>query len=184
MLRQHCAAAPNRRDKTCGEMAFADLHRQCIDRRLPLRGMHFLRHAFIGDDARVVLGQGHEDKHTAAIARAANPPQALFTPWPLIYFTQWSVQRASSWRNSSSTSWTNCSRAARWERARCTARGTSRIRKGAHENTTAARLMMRVQAHKRFGRRCVSRPRGLRRQRRYDRHSSTASPTPRCTAAA
>ena len=37
--------------------------------------MHFLRHAFIGNDARIVLGQRHEDEHAATIARAANPAQ-------------------------------------------------------------------------------------------------------------
>src|SRR5215469_1818961 len=56
-------------------MAFADLVRQHIDSCLPLRWVNFLRHAFIGDDARVVLGHGYEDQYPAAIARAANAAQ-------------------------------------------------------------------------------------------------------------
>ena len=75
MFCQDRAAAFDCHNKTRSDTAFAHVHRQRIDRCLPLRRIHFLRHPFIGNDARVVLGQRHENQHAAAIARAANPAQ-------------------------------------------------------------------------------------------------------------
>ena len=75
MLRQNRATTFNRRDESCSDPTLPHMRGQRIDRGLPFEGMHFLRHAFIGDDPRVVLGHGHEDQDPAAIACAANPAQ-------------------------------------------------------------------------------------------------------------
>ena len=40
---------------------------QGVDRGLPLRALHFLGDAVVGDDARIALRQRHEDQYAGAV---------------------------------------------------------------------------------------------------------------------
>ena len=48
------------------------MRRQRVDRGLPLAIRHFRSNPIVGDDARIMLGERHEDQYAGAVLGAAD----------------------------------------------------------------------------------------------------------------
>ena len=64
---KHSSTAFDGGRETGSDLAGTHMGDQGVDRRLPFRIVYFLRDAFVGNDARIVLRQRHEDQDTAAV---------------------------------------------------------------------------------------------------------------------